>query len=282
MGLVSWLLSWRCEGKKRLRAFSSGRTRKFRQAVQAELVRLFKESDGSADSVVHQQCLKDFDRADFVVGGQSFPQGAAARSGDVNEAKTVFAKCLSRELGSDGADPRFVKAVSALASQISMAHLGTVCFSGPHSYSFPQGCVKASYTIQQRSNGIRLSLARSAEQITSFALADGDVITVDPSSFAKQCAEVVIRPAKSGAQVESVSVHEALRLVWPDQTFITHDGLVLDLESPSKVHATLGKVLRGPVAVMCAPFRLLSVVVGPVWRLFAFFLHSLVRKEHAA
>mmetsp|Transcript_41341 Transcript_41341/g.81655 ORF Transcript_41341/g.81655 Transcript_41341/m.81655 type:complete len:283 (+) Transcript_41341:30-878(+) len=282
MGFVSWLLSRRCEGKKRLRAFSSCRANRFRQAVQAELVRLFKEADGSVDNVIHQQCLKDFDRADFIIGRQSFLQGAAALSGDVDGARAVFANCLRSELGSDGADVRFVKAVSALASQISMAHLCSVCFSGPHTYSFPQGCVTASYTIQRNSNVIRLSLARSADRITSFSLADGEFATVSPSSFARQCAEVVIRPASAGAQVESVYVHEALRLVWPNETVITHDGLALDLESPSKFDATLGRVLRGTAAVTCAPFRLLSMALGFVWRLPALLFQALVRKEHVA
>jgi len=281
MGLVSWLLSYRCEGKKRLRSFSSGRRKKFRQAIQTELARLFREADSSADSVVHQQCLKDFDRADFVVGHQRFLQGAAARSGDVTEAKAAFAKCLSGELSRDATDPRFVNAVSALASQISMAHLCAVCFSGPHTYAFPQGCVKVSYSIQRNSNRIMLSLVRSAEQITSFSLADGDVLSVSSSSFAKQCAEVVIRPARSGAQVESVHVHEAIRLVWPDQTIITHDGLALDLESPSKLHATLGRLLGGMTALAGAPFRMLSMVVALPWHLFG-FLRSLLRKQHAA
>ncbi|CAE8742607.1 unnamed protein product, partial [Polarella glacialis] len=176
----------------------------------------------------------------YEIGDQVFSQGAGAESGDLEAAKTRFAERFCEECRAADGDDLFLYVVSGLASQITMAHLSAVCFSGPDSYALPGGFTKASFRVARFGKAVHLTVARSAEGFTSFSLPDGEVHECHASSFLRQSAELELRPSprrtdKPNAQlvaVDVLKVQEAIQVAWPDQRAVVHDGLELKFTSP--------------------------------------------------
>eukprot|EP00927_Polykrikos_kofoidii_P085187 TRINITY_DN9197_c0_g2_i1.p1 TRINITY_DN9197_c0_g2~~TRINITY_DN9197_c0_g2_i1.p1 ORF type:complete len:319 (+),score=30.16 TRINITY_DN9197_c0_g2_i1:87-1043(+) len=100
----------------------------------------------SCEFPLHPQCSLDFDRSDYIVGEKYFAAGEAAKTGRQTDARVDFVACMAEECGGSA---RLVYAASALASQLAMAHLSTVCHSGAHSYAIPSGCTLPRYTVRR-------------------------------------------------------------------------------------------------------------------------------------
>lgn len=201
----------RSVGAQRLDEYSKGRATRLGILCREEAARSFGEAkpevkEEAPEDLLHPQCLKDFDRADYTIGEQEYLQGAAAASpGGVESARLAFAERLREECsGLDASDNGFVRAVSCLASQISMAHLGSVCFSGPHSYALPSGSVRVTYGLrregQQSSQGkvniVYVDIARVAEGFTSFSLPDGEAQECSKASLCRQTARFRVSMAE--------------------------------------------------------------------------------------
>mmetsp|Transcript_57092 Transcript_57092/g.133111 ORF Transcript_57092/g.133111 Transcript_57092/m.133111 type:complete len:278 (+) Transcript_57092:75-908(+) len=268
-------------GRRRLRTYATSRAQGLRAALQAEVTAWLGQDFEEGE--LHPQCLKDFDRAEFIVGPAIFPQGAAALAGDKARSETAFIESIRRECGIPGGDIRLVWVVSALASQIVMAHLGTVCFSGPHSYSFPGGCVKASYRVQRCGNAVRLSITRVIEGFKTFALADGEDFACHPSSFAHQKAELVVRSAAgSSVVIEVLDVLEEMRLIWPNQMIVVHDDLPLDFRSPPAFSSSVSSLWQCIGSAVTAPIHMLFVMLQPLWQRLESALRPVAHKKHTA
>lgn len=242
------------------------------------------------DRGLHAQCMKDFDRADFTVGGAVFAQGEAARAGEAeaSKARLDFSGRLRATCRRCSEDPSFAFVASALCSQVTMAHLGTVCFSGPHSYALPGGAVKGSYSVRHlRRAQLCITVRRSARDFTSFALPDGDVHGCHRMSFVEQSAVVVLEAAVAGGGAPLVrvrEVREAIRLVWPDERVVVHDDLALDLRSPPAglgLPAAAAEASRAAVGYALAPLRLPVEMLRKALAAVAFVIPLAARKSAA-
>ncbi|CAL1171911.1 unnamed protein product [Cladocopium goreaui] len=177
---------------------------------------------------VHPQCLKDFDRCTIQVGADIYGPGKAK---DLEEARARFAERLCRECSPCSAAALHV--VSALCSQLSMAHLSTVSFSGPHSYALPGGCTKARIHLRKEKKDLLLTIERSAAQFESFSLPeDGEVRDCHKSSFINESAELRLLCSDEGVLIDLLDAREAILLCFPDQRVVVHDGLPLNFASP--------------------------------------------------
>jgi len=283
-------------GPKRLRAFAASRAAGLQRALQSEVVAMVAEARAQPggddlDRGLHSQCLKDFDRADFTVGGAVFAQGEAARAGepDASKARRDFCDRLRATCRRCSEDPKFAFVASALCSQVTMAHLGTVCFSGPHSYALPGGAVKGSYSVRHlRRNQLCITVRRSARDFTSFALPDGDMHGCHRMSFVEQSAEVVLQAADARGDTPLVhvrEVREAIRLVWPDERVVVHDDLALDVRSPPAglgLLAAAAEARRAAMGYAFAPLRLPMEMLRKALGAVAFVIPLAARKTAAA
>eukprot|EP00439_Symbiodinium_sp_Y106_P023985 s6421_g2.t3 len=126
--------------------------------------------------------------------------------------------------------------ISALCSQISMAHLATVSFSGPHAYALPGGFTKARIHLRRKSeesSDLILGIERAARGFESFSLPeDGQVHDCHKTSSIQESAEVQFRCSSEGVLVDVLDVREAITLCFPDERVVVHDGLPLHFRSP--------------------------------------------------
>ncbi|CAE7749004.1 unnamed protein product [Symbiodinium sp. CCMP2592] len=223
----------------RLQAFAQSRRERLHASLQDEANALFKEvsaekfnEPGTAEDV-HPQCLKDFDRCTYQIGSCNYQPGQAADSGDIANARQSFAKRLSEECSCSAAG---VRVISALCSQISMAHLATVSFSGPHAYALPGGFTKARIHLRRKSeesSDLILGIERAARGFESFSLPeDGQVHDCHKTSSIQESAEVQFRCSSEGVLVDVLDVREAITLCFPDERVVVHDGLPLHFRSP--------------------------------------------------
>eukprot|EP00434_Breviolum_minutum_P045120 symbB.v1.2.040385.t1/scaffold7187.1/size12820/1 len=231
-------------GPTRLQAFAVSRHRTLQRSLQDEARALFQEASewkGKAKpEALHPQCLKDFDRCTFQIGGEIFGPGEA--KDDLEEARARFAARFCQECAPCSAAA--VRVVSALCSQLSMAHLSTVCFSGPHSYALPGGCTKARIYLRKEKELLSLTIERSAANFESFSLPeDGEVRDCHKTSFINESAELQLRCSDEGVDIHLVDAREAMTLCFPDERVVIHDGLALNFASPpSGCRASLGEM----------------------------------------
>eukprot|EP00933_Yihiella_yeosuensis_P035570 TRINITY_DN29153_c0_g1_i1.p1 TRINITY_DN29153_c0_g1~~TRINITY_DN29153_c0_g1_i1.p1 ORF type:complete len:302 (+),score=56.20 TRINITY_DN29153_c0_g1_i1:62-967(+) len=226
-------------GAARLRSFAWQRKQRLQSALQAEATAAYHQTPASKGIVLDEQCLKDFDRAHYQVGDDEFKQGEGAESGDFEKARKVFEERFIAECAEEGTDEaaeaRLIAAVSVLASQIVMAHLSAACFSGPHSYALPSGSAKPFYHVRRVGNAMRLRASRSAEGFEIFSLPDGEEHACNSKlSYSRQSIEIEMKATKGKEEIkiQVLEVEESLRLAWPDERVVVHDGLPLDIRSP--------------------------------------------------
>eukprot|EP00928_Gymnodinium_smaydae_P089632 TRINITY_DN73562_c0_g1_i1.p1 TRINITY_DN73562_c0_g1~~TRINITY_DN73562_c0_g1_i1.p1 ORF type:complete len:331 (-),score=69.08 TRINITY_DN73562_c0_g1_i1:92-1039(-) len=314
MGLRDLLCPWRrSAGLQRLCRFESDRVACLELLLHEEARAAFEDYQSSESEVsepVHPQCLKDFDRADFFVGDSVYLHGAASRdaaagSTKLEDARLAFGERLRRECtdcfeaGLPELDSRFVRAVSVLTSQVAMAHLGSVCFGGPHSYALPSGSVNATYRVRcckkdEKQRQVSLSLLREAKSFAALALPSGEEIECDAElSFMTQSADIVLRLDRTGGGVEVKveDTREAMRVAFPDKRLVVHDGLALDFQSPAapgRLQLVVGFARRCIIAssrkllgVLLAPMRRTACVALGLLGLDALLDRKLGAKEHA-
>lgn len=232
-----------------MEAYERERPTRLEALLEAEARRAYEEElpPGGEDGALthlHPQCVKDIGRADYHVGQETFAQGEMGK--DPAARKSQFAECLAEECRgcSDAAagelDPCFLRAVSALASQISMAHVGTLCFSGPHTYAFSGGQSKVHYSIKRQEGQLHADIGRRAWGFTAFSLPDGDAHECHSMSGIRQTARFTVCRAEGELTVRVVEASEELRIVWPNELVVVHDGLALDLRSPQPPWSLLG------------------------------------------
>lgn len=195
-----------------------------------------EDERGSPCKKLHPQCRRDFDRADYMVGEAHFSVGAAAR-GESGCGYDSFVMCIEELCCSEA----LVYAVSATASQLAMAHLATVCFSGPHSYAVPAGHTLPKYVLRRRgdSSDVVIDIERVSAGFEYFSLPGGEPCECHKTSLIQHHARVVLRPVADGdasagesVTIEVEDVWECMRVAWPDQGPVLHDGLPLDFRSP--------------------------------------------------
>lgn len=233
---------------KRLASFASHRVRQVQQRLQEEanlIAREVAESGFSSDvTPLHQQCVLDFDRADYIIGTRCFEAGAAAERDDIENQRRVFAECFSRQCG-DSDLVTFV--ASALASQLAMSHLGSVCYAGPHSYAVPSGFTEPRYWVRHVDNCVELTLERVSQGFDQWASPGDEPWDCHKDSSMRQHVTIRLReiaaavnqeddaPRRLSAdafEVEVLDCWESIKLLWPDGVAVVKDGLRLDFRSP--------------------------------------------------
>lgn len=232
VGPVSAMSCCKQRGGQEPHRFSS-----FAVARDAEVLRQMRdivkdtwaEWHSAAPGSLHPQCILDFDRSEYTVGERHFGTGSAATAGNLVEATVDFAQFFIQVCGSTG----LAYVASAIASQMSMAVLGTACYSGPHSYAVPSGVTVPSYTIHRRGKDVVIGLRRVSERFEHFCLPGDDPIECSRGSYIKQNAQIVLRAAGARApRVSVANVTEEVRFRWPDGSVVVRDGLRLDFKSP--------------------------------------------------
>ncbi|CAK9002017.1 unnamed protein product [Durusdinium trenchii] len=221
------------QGPSRLRAFAESRHRNLQSALQDEARSLFQAAQpgqaAASASAVDPQCLKDFNRCTFQIGADIYGPGEARD--DLEQARERFAERLCEECSPCSAAA--LRVISALCSQLSMAHLSAVSFSGPHSYALPGGCTKARIHVERKQKDVVLRIERSASGFESFSLPeDGEVRPCHKSSFIHESAEIRLLCVEEGVNVHLLDVREAMTLCFPDTRVVVHDGLPLNFSSP--------------------------------------------------
>lgn len=208
--------------------FAGKRCKVLQDIFQEEADRAFAEASDNSARQLHRQCKLDFSRADYTVGADHFAAGC-----DAEGELAKFIACLERECGGS---ERLVYVASALASQMSMAHLGSACYSGPHAYAVSAGATLPKYSVQsQGSHVLLLAFDRISENFEHFSLPGDDPHACDKASFIRQHASVRLRQKKeAGVVAEVLDAWEAIKLVWPDRRLVVNDGLVLDFRSPPR------------------------------------------------
>jgi len=201
--------------------------------IGAEVSRAIDEALRGEGLRLHPQCEKDFDRADYTVGDHLFERGAAADADAVKERREEFLSRIHRECGGSAT---LTYVASALASQLTMAHLGASCYSGAHAYAVPSGFTTPRYAVRRSgSNAVSVTVDRVSEGFTEFSLPGEDPVACQANSFIRQHASVLLRATDDAAacpEFEVKDAWEAMRLIWPDGRLVVHNGLQLDFHSP--------------------------------------------------
>merc|ERR1711972_358812 len=127
--------------------------------------------------------------------------------------------------------------MGVLASQLTMAHLGSSCYSGPHSYATPFGFTTPTYELRADIQGsVVVQAERISEGFQCFSLYGDEPLDCGKESFIRQ--HVSVRLQSTGPKnihVEVQDAWEAMSIHWPDQSIVVIDGLALDFRSPPLV-----------------------------------------------
>lgn len=255
-------------GEKRLAAFEEVRTSTLDKLFRAEAERAFAEcadTSSTAESIrLHPQCIKDFDRADFRIGNDCFLTGAAASSGDVPSGLRKFRNRFIEECGSK----ELTYVVSALASQLAMAHLSTVCYSGCHEFALKSGCTFAKYSIERHGTDLTVTIARASEGFEDFSLPGSEPYSCSKESFIRHHARVLIRiGSEGGIETRVDTAGEAVRLIWPNNCLVvSSDGLELDFASPAAPDRNFRSTAINGIKYFVSPVRCIAfLVVALLW-----------------
>eukprot|EP00927_Polykrikos_kofoidii_P028620 TRINITY_DN24948_c0_g1_i1.p1 TRINITY_DN24948_c0_g1~~TRINITY_DN24948_c0_g1_i1.p1 ORF type:complete len:348 (-),score=49.47 TRINITY_DN24948_c0_g1_i1:45-1088(-) len=300
------LPSWRSQppGVAELDVYASSRTATLQRLLQAEASRAADEApdahsgDGGTCSLqLHPQCVLDFGRAEYIVGERVFAAGEAAKLDRLDDARAEFAACFTEECGGS---PRLVYAASALASQLSIALLGGVCYGGPQSYAVPSGHTLPRYTVRRVTSeaasssaseissnstdakdcpvGVEITMERISEGFDQFSLPGDEPHACLEESFIRQYARALLQirseggcADEQGAQSAVICVQDAwesMKLSWPDSNLVVKDGLVLDFRSPPLPRPQTWPVLQVTAGLkLCRKtvmwqFRFVAIMVG--------------------
>lgn len=214
------------------------------EAVKAAKAALDAGDKGStAASALHPQCVKDFDRAEFDLGGgRIFMPGAAAREGKVKERQDEFAVAIV-EISAGSLALAYI--VSGLASQTSMAALGMACYSGPLTYSVPSGATLPRYRLRRRDERrVELLLERISDGFQQICTPGGEPMDCGKGCTIRHTATVLIEhgPVNGFAKesekcldaldIKIAEASEKVRIVHPNGTVVVNGGLHLDFRSP--------------------------------------------------
>eukprot|EP00929_Paragymnodinium_shiwhaense_P057892 TRINITY_DN28996_c0_g1_i1.p1 TRINITY_DN28996_c0_g1~~TRINITY_DN28996_c0_g1_i1.p1 ORF type:complete len:330 (-),score=80.26 TRINITY_DN28996_c0_g1_i1:210-1199(-) len=219
----------RSKAARELEAFETVRLTTLQRLLQSEASRAWQTYDDGVKFKLHEQCMKDFDRCEYALGTRVYAKAAAAAKGMRNAQLELFAGDL---LETCRGHHKLAHVVSALLSQISMAHLGSVCWSGPQSFSVPAGCARPRYMVQETDAGVKLTIARICEGFDTWTMPGEEPYECHADSSIKQQASLLLSLGHGDVKLTVTDAFEEMRLIWANERLVTWNGLELDFRSP--------------------------------------------------